>query len=134
MPDRPFSQRIHDISKLKLPSLSGYAYKFTLFLPLTKGSKQIFSTDSRDQLRRLLVDNFGGVTYSRDVVHPLLRGEWEDDEGNVITNEHAKYEVYSQPNEICERYFRELKKNLQTFSGEADILVEKTTVELLESS
>ena len=131
MCERPFTQSIYDCSKLRKEDLSGYAYKFTLFIPISEADKVIFSDDDRHALCQLFNNDFGGVTYSKDVVHPLLSGEWKDDNGKVVVNNHARFEIYTQQSDTCIRYFCELKKNLEAHSGEQTIIVEKVAVHLI---
>lgn len=141
---RPFGQPNYPLGEIKLDSLAGFAYKFTLFLPITFRGERIFSEEEESHLRRLLNEDFGGCTYTRNVTHPLIAGEWLDPQtGLIIINEHSRFEVYAKQSTQSEHYFSMLARQLEAYSqtviaarisgytGEAQILIEMVSVKLL---
>jgi len=94
---RSFNQSVYESEELKMDTLSGFAYKFILFLPLVEPGRRIFASEDEAQLRVLFNKDFGGCTYLKHVVHPLLAGEWIDEEtGKTIINDHSRYEIYAK--------------------------------------
>ena len=140
---RPFGQSKYSIKDLKIEELIGYAYKFSLLLPLTEKGKRIFSPVEQENLRTLFRKDFGGCTWTQGITHPLLAGEYIDENGVCILNEHARFEVYAKQNDLVIRYFQELERNLIKYSknvitkrvkdykGEEKLLIELITVKLL---
>jgi hypothetical protein len=135
---RPFGQSEYPLDVLRRPpEFSGKAFKFTLLVPINEfvsgqavNYKQVFSPTDFKMLGDLLENDFGGVTQSEDKTHPLLRGSWTS-KGIVIINKHARYELYSQQNDIAIDYFKELKKNLERHTGQEIIVIEMTHVILM---
>jgi len=140
---RPFEQSKYNIEDLKIKELIGYAYKLSLLLPLTEKGKRIFSPADQLNLRTLFREDFGGCTWTQGITHPLLAGEYVDENGISILNEHARFEVYTKQNSLVIRYFQDLEKNILKYSknvitkrvkdykGEEKLLMELVTVKLL---
>jgi hypothetical protein len=137
---RPFNQSKYD-TRLLRPTLEGEHYKFTILLPVTEfpagkkdESKPVFTDLDLVALRKLFTRDFGGVTYTEDIKHPLLRGEWIDKTGRTVVNEHVQFEIYSQRNQTAIRYFTELKIRLMQHVKEVrhmeqeEIIIEKAGV------
>lgn len=143
MPARPFGQSKYNANVLQIEDLIGYAYKFSLLLPVTEKGRSIFSSEEEDKLRTLFEKDFGGYTCTKGVTHPLVTGGYIDKTGTPVTNEHTRFEVYAKPTESTTTYFKELEKNLikyskniitkrvEDYEGEKKILIELTTVKLL---
>jgi len=140
---RPFGQSKYNVRELRIKELTGYAYKFSLLLPLTGNSKLIFSPKEEEELCTLFGKDFGGYTCTRGITHPLLMGGYLDKSGALVRNKHTRFEVYSNQNDLSIRYFKELSNNLVRYSknviaeringykGEEKILIELVTVNLL---
>jgi len=140
---RPFEQSKYDVRELRVKGLTGYAYKFSLLLPITGNSKLIFSIEEVEELCTLFGEDFGGYTCTRGITHPLLMGGYLDKSGALVRNKHTRFEVYSNQNDLSIRYFKELSNNLVKYSknviagringykGEEKILIELITVKLL---
>jgi len=94
---RPFGQPRYNVGDLRLEWLTGPAYKFSIFLPVTgKVRKRLFSFQDREKLRTLFNTDFGGCTYLEGITHPLLAGEWINEEGFVERNSHVLFEIYTK--------------------------------------
>lgn len=140
---RPFGQSKYDINALQTKKLSGYAYKFSLLLPVIEKGKIIFSSEDEEELRTLFEKDFGGYTCTQGVTHPLVMGGYIDEKGLRVLNEHTRFEIYTKQSDVTIRYFQELEKNLIKYSenvitkrvkdyeGEEKILIELITVRLL---
>lgn len=143
MATRPFEQSKYNIEDLKIKELTGYAYKLSLLLPLTEKGKRIFSPTDQLNLRTLFREDFGGCTWTQGITHPLLAGEYVDENGNTVPNEHARFEAYTKQDSLVIKYFHALEKNIIKYSknvitkrvkdykGEKKLLMELVTVELL---
>lgn len=128
---KPFGQNTYPLEEIQLSTLSGYAYRFLLIIPVLFRGKRVFSREDEWELRRLLTKDFGGCSYTHGVTHPLFQGTYVNVEGNIIENENALYVVYARQTAQTERYFRELQQRLQEYSGEEKILIEMQPVVLL---
>ena len=127
---RPFNQPVIDLNKIKVRTLSGFVYRFTLVIPVMLEGERVFSEADRTLLRKLLTEDFGGCTYTKDVNHPLFEGTYQM-ENEVVINQNAMYIVYALQNDDSITYFRTLQKNLETYTGEEKILVEMMALTLL---
>ena len=127
---RPFNQPVVDLTKIKVTTLSGFVYRFTLVIPVMLQGKLVFSEVDRMHLRNLLTEDFGGCTYTNDVNHPLFEGTYQM-ENEVVVNQNAMYVVYALQNDSSIDYFRSLQKNLETHTREEKILVEMMALTLL---
>ncbi|MDE1871204.1 MAG: hypothetical protein KGI06_03110 [Candidatus Micrarchaeota archaeon] len=112
---RPFGQGDYDKNLLQ-PTFKDFQYKFVAFLPMSESTlgsnkkKQVFSKEDLGELGRLFNDDFGGFTLGRE--SPSSLGQWIDISKNVIVNEHARFEVFSQRTREALNYFDELKERL----------------------
>lgn len=132
MKRRPFNQPRFNLKNLRLPlSLKGYAYKFTLVIPILLKGKMIFSESDRDKLLILLIKDFKGCTFTEDISHPLFAGMGMDDKGRIVKNNNAMYIVYALQTDKSKKYFETLQLNLQKHSKEEKILIEMIPVTLL---
>lgn len=132
MKKRAFGQPSFNLKKVRLfPNLSGYAYKFTLIIPLLFKGKEVFSASDKKKLLDLLSEDFGGCTCSGDITHPLYVGTSMNKKGEIVKNNNAMYTVYALQTDESIEYFQALQSNLQEYSSEEKILVEMTSVTLL---
>ncbi|MBI1926176.1 hypothetical protein HYR99_18235 [Candidatus Poribacteria bacterium] len=127
---RPFNQPVVDLTKIRVTTLRGFVYRFTLVIPIMLEGKQVFSEGDRILLRNLLTEDFGGCTYTNDINHPLFEGTYQMD-NEVVVNQNAIYMVYALQNEDSIDYFRTLQRNLEIHAGEEKILVEMMALTLL---
>lgn len=115
---RPFRQGIYD-KKLLVPTWKDFHYKFTLFLPLTESTlgsnkppKEVFLREDQENLKKLFLEDFDGVSYAKET--PSKVGRWPKGRTRrTIVNEHALFEVYSQRTREALNYFDELKERLE---------------------
>lgn len=140
---RPFGQSKYNTNELQIEKLSGYAYKFSLLLPITEKGKFIFSSQEEEEMRTLFEEDFGGYTCTQGVTHPLVMGGYIDENGIRVLNEHTRFEAYTKQTDLAIRYFEELERNLikysenviakrvENYKGEKKILIELTSVKLL---
>jgi hypothetical protein len=143
---RPFGQsKKYDFNLLK-PTLDGPHYKFSILLPVVEfypeqknEFKFVFTKNDLEDLQDLLRTDFGGVTYSTDVKHPLIQGDWIDKNGDVVANKHMRFEVYTQKNVEAVEYFVELKARLLKHVKDVrhmeqeDIVIERLEVDFTPS-
>jgi hypothetical protein len=105
-------------------------WRYTLTVPLEQikpTRKQKAAPRDQNQLRRMLVRHFGGVTLPpaspgyglRDPDHPEQEPE---------TNYNACFVVLASPGRAADRYFRALRDELQDALEEGVILVERQEV------
>ena len=127
---RPFNQPVVDLTKIRVTTLCGFVYRFTLVIPVMFEGKRVFSEVDRTLLRNLLTEEFGGCTYTKDINHPLFEGTYQM-ENEVVINQNAMYIVYALQNDSSIDYFQTLQKNLETHTGEEKILVEMMALTLL---
>jgi hypothetical protein len=136
--ERPFGQREYDVNLLR-PVSEGKNYKYTILLPIWElylesndPPKAVFLSEDLQKLRLLLREDFRGVTYSKDIEHAMLQGEWIDEKGRTVINSHSRFEVYARINSTVVKYFAELKTRLHQYVKEVrnaeqeEILVERT--------
>lgn len=132
--NRPFGQGIYDKNLLQ-PTFTDFQYKFVVFLPMSESAlgsnkqKQVFSKDDLGELGRLFNDDFGGFTLGKEA--PSSLGQWIDISKNIIVNEHARFEVFSQRTREALNYFDELKERLHI---RAEKLGTKQDIILIEQS
>lgn len=143
-PDRPRNPKLAALidtppGNLWLPSLArkeleGYAYRYTIVLPLLSGSgEEVFSIrhDISD-LTRLLNVRFKGCTSSGD--RPPFIGYWlpesADDNG---VDRSTNITVYTRVSNQVEEFFGRLKSALREIGRQEEILVERTDVWLTPS-
>jgi hypothetical protein len=111
-----------------LPGRKVWRYRVTVPLRQIKPTwKQKATPRDRNQLRRMLVRHFGGVTLEpsspgyglRDPDHPEQQPE---------SNYNAYFVVLASPGPAADRYFRALRTELQNALDEGVILVERHIV------
>ena len=137
--ERAFGQRdyVALFGNVLRATSTGKYYKYTILLPIREyyegaegNAKTVFTKKDVKQLRRLLRGDFGGVTFSYST------GDWIDDDGRNVVNDHAQYEVSGQKNSMVRKYFAELKARLLLHADEVrnipqnDIYVQRSAVNL----
>ncbi len=93
----------------------------------------IATQDDLDRLIGMLVEHFGGLTFTF-INPPTIRGVGarDPDEPAVSEeNEHVGFDVYAAPIEESDDYFRALRQELQEALGEGVILIERRQVTLI---
>ncbi len=126
---RLFGQPRFAETDLRLQEFKGPAYKFEIFLLISgRARKRLFNEKDIKKLRTLLNADFGGCSYRRGLTHPLLEGEWINEQGQVEHNVHVVFEVFGKQDERCLEYFKQLKKRLEKVSREEIILIQMTPI------
>jgi hypothetical protein len=141
---RPFGQREYDLNNF-MPTLSGTHYKFTLLLPINekfadeKVSRTVFTADDLDGLKNLFRNDFNGLTYFEIEGPPPVQGDWVDKKGKIVTDWHARIEVYTKRHEGAVEYFEELKARLLLHAKVArnieqeDIVIERSEADFVRN-
>jgi hypothetical protein len=129
--ERAFNQPI--FKNIKLNTLDGRAYKFSIVFPMSEDEGAVLTDVHRALLVDLLTCDFGGCSLTNDITHPLMQGTYTDKDGNVLKGKHSEIYVYSAQTDESIEYFKRLKKLLEELSGEDEILIELSPVNLLPS-
>jgi hypothetical protein len=130
-PFRPEALDRHAAAGLVARLLPGRrVWRYTVMVPLEQikpTRKQKATARDQNQLRRMLVRHFGGVTLPapspgyglRDPHHPEHEPE---------RNFNASFVVLASPGPGADKYFRALRKELQDALDEGVILVERQVI------
>ena len=119
------------LASLQDGRVEGLAFRYTIIIPLfsEQTGQEIFSLDSHViDLMQLLGQRFGGFT-----LLPVSRGAWIPEGTRVIEGDRIihVYVYTRQQDGVVDRFFQYLKYRLKSFSGEEEIVIEKTEVQLL---
>ena len=129
-------QKLHDAFTGRLvPRLSGYVYRFAIFLPLLSEGREIFSGLQRTQLRQLFHACFGGYTETAAEGNPPLYGSWlPPGATQPIVDRHILMAVYTPQIEEAKDFFRQLRWVLEQkhVANQEVVLIEHSTVWLVE--
>jgi hypothetical protein len=119
------------------PPLGGFAYRFTIFLPLLSEGQEVFSVHQRRLLADLFHDCLGGYTEASTEGHPPWYGSWAPP-GSVrpIVDRHTLMVLYTPQVEEAKDFFRQLRWILEQkqVANQDVVLIEHSTVWLVESS
>ncbi len=119
------------------PPLGGFAYRFTIFLPLLSEGQQVFSTAQRQLLGELLHACCGGYTEAFAEGHPPFFGSWlPPGATQPRVDRHTLIILYTCQTEEAKDFFRKLRWILQQkhVANQEVILIEHATVWLVEAS
>jgi hypothetical protein len=120
-----------------IPPLSGFVYRFTIFLPLLSEGREVFSRPQRLLLAQLFHACFGGYTESAAEGHPAVYGSWLPP-GAVqpVVDRHMLMVLYTPQIEEAKDFFRQLRWILEQkqAANQEVVLIEHTTVWLVEPS
>jgi len=117
------------------PGLHGYAYRFTLYLPLLAEGKPVFTDEQRDLLAYLLHARFAGFSATAVEGSPPWFGSWlPPGAQRPVIDRHQLFVVYTPQVEEAKTFFRHLKSilELKEVAGQDVVLVEHTVVWLME--
>jgi len=117
------------------PKLHGFAYRFTLYLPLLSEGNLVFSEQQRDLLTDLFHARFEGYSASTIEGSPPWYGSWLPPGGQrPVIDRHQLFIVYTPQVEEAKTFFRYLKSilELKEVAAQDVILVEHTVVWLME--
>jgi len=130
--NRPFGQRAYNPDLLR-PTFSDYHYKFILIIPISESvigrieSKPVFKEEDLRDLEKLFRSDFGGYSIPKQI-----DGQWDNPNKEIVSNEHVRYDVYSQRNKLAIDYFTELQQRLHIRAVERDAKQDIIVVEQIE--
>ena len=119
------------------PSLGGYAYRFTIFLPLLSNGKEVFSQRQRYMLTGVFHACMKGYSETTSDSQPPCHGSWVPTGTDVpVVDRHTVIVVYTPQIEEAKDFFAQLRWILEQkqVANQDVILIEHTTVWLVESS
>jgi hypothetical protein len=117
------------------PALSGYAYRFTLYLPLLSAGNPVFTGEQCDLLGDLFHVRCGGFSATTVEGSPPWYGSWlPPGAERPVIDRHMLFVVYTPQVEEAKMFFRYLKSILQLkeVADQEVVLIEHTTVWLME--
>jgi hypothetical protein len=119
------------------PELEGYAYRFTVLLPLlSSAGKVVFSGLHCALLFRLFMHRFGGFLASAHEGSPPWYGSWLPEEADEpITDRHMLLVLYPAQRTEADQFFQHLPwvLPLEQVAGQDVVVMEKTPVWLMEA-
>lgn len=129
---------------LRLPSLlldpprvEGYAYRFTIVLPLLSASGDaVFADYHLSALHDLFDERFGGSLTSSSVAHPAWYGTYRPSPDEPpVKDYHSIFYIYTRPTDAADRFFQLLKSLLKKagLQEQDEILMERAPVWLVEA-
>lgn len=117
------------------PPLSGFVYRFTIFLPLLSEGREVFSVPQQRLLAQLFHACFGGYTEASAEGHPPFYGSWlPQGAAQPIVDRHTLIYLYAPQIEEAKDFFRQLRWILEQkqVANQQVVLIEHTTVWLVE--
>lgn len=119
-------------SLVKGSRLEGWAYRFTVVIPLlSEAGEEVFSLrEDLPYLTSLLNHRFGGSTSPSHSVGPPLVGAWEGALG-PCQDQNTSIMIYSRRVSAAEDFFRKLKAVLKAVGVQEEVLIEKADVTLI---
>jgi len=113
------------------PALEGYAYRFTLYLPLLSQGKPVFTGEHCKLLADLFHNRFEGYSATSIEGNPPWYGSWlPQGAEEPIIDRHMLFLIYTPQREEAKTFFRYLKSILEL--KEEIVLVEQLSVWLME--
>lgn len=117
------------------PALAGYAYRFTLYLPLLAEGKPVFTGEQCDLLGDLFHSRFAGFSATSVEGSPPWYGSWlPPGAAKPVIDRHMLLVMYTPQVDEAKTFFRYLKSilELKEVAGQEVVLVEHTVVWLME--
>ena len=131
-------QKLHDAFEGRLvPPLSGFVYRFTMFLPLLSEGREVFSRPQRRLLAQLFHACFGVYTEASAEGHPPFYGSWlPPGTAQPIIDRHTLMVLYAPQIEEAKDFFRQLRWIVEQkhVANQEVVLIDHTTVWLVEPS
>ena len=119
------------------PPLGGFVYRFTIFLPLRKEGKEVFTRTQRELLAELFHVCCAGYTEASAEGHPPWYGSWAPPgAARPVIDRHTLMVVYTPQTEEAKDFFRQLRWILEQkqVANQEVVLIEHTTAWLVEAS
>jgi len=120
-----------------IPPLGGFAYRFTIFLPILSEGKEVFSRRDRFLLSDLFYHCMDGFTESSAEGHPPWYGAWSPSgSARPVIDRHTLIFIYTPQIEEAKDFFRQLRWILEQkqVANQEVVLIEHTPVWLVEST
>lgn len=117
-----------------MPRVQGYAFKFSLTLPLfAADGNRVFLEEHLANLLGLFDTRFGGCSGTSSRSGPPYFGEYLPKGKEPIRDFNTVIFVYANPIDASDRFFRELKPILRNapLIPQDEILIERTEVYLV---
>jgi hypothetical protein len=118
--------------------LAGFAYRFTVFLPLLSADgKAVFSDDPTTLLMQLFGERFGGFSANTIRGEPPWTGFWfPRGAQRPIVDRHIVYVIYSAQTPQAELFFQHLKAVLELpqVANQEVVLIEQLAVWLVQAT
>lgn len=117
------------------PALEGFAYRFTIYLPLLSQGRPVYREEQCAALAQLFFRRFGGYTATLVEGNPPWYGAWlPPGASEPIVDRHTLFVIYASQREEAKTFFRYLKSILElTEVAEQDVVViEQVSVWLVE--
>jgi hypothetical protein len=117
------------------PALTGYAYRFTLYLPLLSAGKPVFTGQQCDLLGDLFHARCAGFSATTVDGSPPWYGSWLPSGAQwPVIDRHMLFVIYTPQVEEAKLFFRYLKSilELKEVAGQDVVLVEHLAVWLME--
>ncbi len=119
------------------PPLEGFAYRFTIWLPILTQGKAVFREEQQSRLNDLFHDCFGGFSQSRVEGFPPWSGSWlPTGAEEPIVDHHIVLIVYALQDVESLTCMRQLKWILQQqqVAAQEVVLIEQVPVHLIEAA
>jgi hypothetical protein len=119
------------------PPLGGFAYRFTIFLPLLSEGKEVFSRVQCQFLGELFHACCAGFTETSAEGHPPWYGSWAPPgAARPVIDRHKLIVVYTPQTDEAKDFFGQLRWILEQeqVAKQDAVLIEHTTVWLVEPS
>ena len=126
--------RTHPPGDLR-PKLHGFAYRFTLYLPLLSEGNPVFTSEQCGLLGKLFHTRFEGFSASNVEGSPPWFGSWlPPGKTSPVMDRHQHFVVSTPQVEEAKTFFRHLKSilELKEIAGQDVMLVEHVAVWLME--
>ena len=120
-----------------VPPLSGYVYRFTIYLPLLCEGKEVFSERQRFLLARLFHKCFAGFSETASEGNPPWYGSWAPPGANrPIVDRHTLIVLYAPQIEEAKDFFRHLRWILERkeTANQDVVLIEHIAAWLVEAA
>jgi hypothetical protein len=120
-----------------VPPLSGYIYRFTIYLPLLCEGKEVFSTRQCFLLARLFHKCFAGFSETASEGNPPWYGSWAPPGASrPIVDRHTLIVLYAPQTEEAKDFFRHLRWILERkeTANQDVVLIEHMAAWLVEAT
>jgi hypothetical protein len=96
------------------PALEGFAYRFTIYLPLLSEGRAVFTDEHCDALADLFHERFEGYSATAVEGSPPWYGSWRPEGApEPVIDRHMLFAIYTAQVEAARLFFRYLKSILQ---------------------